>query len=393
MTSDDRDIPQLDLPVFSVSESGCGAYTGFNSVNLQEMYVVRKRQVVRSQIGRGWGKPIIVRLPGGHLLASQYKDLGSERNPEYPEAREEAALCLSTDDGLSWSSPRLLGIPGRVAQLSALRDGTLLLAAEALAGSPLYRSEDQGETWQRCRILWDQVEAVNGDRYFGETAGVVETPDGTLLCGFYVASPRPGVAGSYIIRSRDGGRTWADISCVGDGSEASFALLPDGSLLGVVRCGGVAGEGGASLKVTRSRDDGYSWSVPQRIAGLGMAQIPGFPLALRDGRVLLMYGNRQFPFGAQAVASTDNGKTWAIDRPIILTWFSWDNYCGHPRSILMPDDSVMTGYYARVFKEGSPNRDIVAHAVRWRVPDDWPEQRTVMPDIHNRREACVHSKL
>jgi len=50
-----------------------------------------------------------------------------------------------------------------------------------------------------------------------------------------------------------------------------------------------------------------------------MAQVPGFPLRLQDGRLLLIYGNRQFPFGCQVIASRDDGRTWDLDHPLILS--------------------------------------------------------------------------
>ena len=56
-----------------------------------------------------------------------------------------------------------------------------------------------------------------------------------------------------------------------------------------------------------------------------------------------------------------------------ISWFSWDNYGGHPRSILMPDGSIITGYYVRMLKEDPKvTKDIASHILRWRAPDDWP---------------------
>lgn len=100
--------PHLPVPGLAV-DGGSGDYAGLNSLNLQEIYLVEKQPAVRSQIARGRGKPIIVRLPGGDLLASQYKDLESQRNPAYPQHVSEMALCRSTDEGLSWSEPRCWG--------------------------------------------------------------------------------------------------------------------------------------------------------------------------------------------------------------------------------------------------------------------------------------------
>ncbi|MFA6108724.1 MAG: sialidase family protein [Candidatus Latescibacterota bacterium] len=354
--------PRLELPEFYIEggpDSGQGAYTGFNSLNLQEVYVVEKWPVERSQIARGWGKPIIARLSNGDLLATQYQ--------KRPAAGEEAALCRSKDEGLTWSSPRLLGLPpGRPGQFTALQDGTLILATNRL-----YRSSDEGETWTPCKVDWRGSDGGPEDHDFGETGGAIELEDGTLICGFFVSQGAPPPKG-YVLRSHDGGRTWGDPSFAAAGaSETSLIVLPGGKLLGFARYRtGRAGEGGACLGMIESTDQGRTWSPIRPL--LGMAQIPGFPVLLPDGRLVLVYGHRQFPFGAQAIASRDQGATWDMTRPIILAWFSWDSYCGHPRSILMPDGSVMTGYYARVFRGENQNDDIVAHALRWRPPEGWP---------------------
>ena len=133
------------------------------------------------------------------------------------------------------------------------------------------------------------------------------------------------------------------------------------------------------MAVIESADNGRTWTEPVPV-GLGTAQVPAFPLQLRDGRILLIYGNRQFPFGCQAIASRDLGKTWDIDNFLMLAYVSWDNYGGHPRSILMPDGSIITGYYARYFKDNvlpgqNINMDIVSHCLRWNVPPNWPQAK------------------
>lgn len=364
------DAQHLETPTYRVRE-GAGNYTGFNSLDLQQILVVEKKPAVRSQIARGWGKPVIVRISNGELLASQYKNLQKDPNPRFPGVREEAAISRSVDEGITWSVPRLLNIPGRVTQFSALKNDTLILAA----GGQLYRSQDRGMTWAKSDLVW-QPPSWNGQSQslqFDETNGVIELPNGTLFCGAY-SSLEPGRNRSYLLRSTDQGLRWSDGSFVADASEISYLALPSGKILGFARTPtNGAGEGGALLTIVESVDGGRQWTSPRRF-GLGMAQIPGFPLRLPDGRLLLIYGNRQFPFGVQAIASLDEGKTWLVDRPIFLSWFSWDSYCGHPRSILMPDGSVMTGYYTRVFQEGTPNEDIVSHAVRWRVPAAWPNR-------------------
>ncbi len=366
----------------------CPGYTGFNSAELNEIYSFSRLPARRSQIARGFGKPVIQRLPGGDLLASQYKNLRADRNAAYPDVDEEAALCRSTDNGETWSQPRLLGIPGRFTQLSALSTGTLIMAAQGL-----HRSTDEGETWQSLDVPWEQFERdkrPDVERGFGETNGVLELPDGTLLlvcCSYRSPIDAYTDFNAYIIRSTDDGRTWGDATFLLNTDEVELLLLPDGKILGFARLDtsytrdvwgeqGQIAEGGDTMSLMESTDASRTWSEPQPL-GLGNAQIPGFPLLLDDGRMILVHGNRQFPFGSQAVGSYDQGKTWDLQNPLMLAWASWDNYGGHPRSIVMPDGSIMTGYYARYFKQhDTVNEDIVSHCLNWRVPDNWPPRRS-----------------
>ncbi len=365
---------------------GHGGYTGFNGTTLDEAYVCRRFPARRSQIARGFGKPIIQRLPSGDLMATGIKPLRDAPNPKYPDAREEAMLAVSHDEGETWSDMRPLDIPERPTQYSVLSDGTQILAV----GSRIYRSEDDGQTFEQCPVPWeDFAGSRDGLVYgFGETNGVIEMPDGHLVTTCCVVR-RPiehyDDFNCYLLRSTDGGRSWGDTSFIINTDEISLVLPSEGRLLGLARLdtrysdevwgqGGQIGEGGDQMSIIESTDAGRTWSDPVPIAGLGMGQIPGFPLLLPDSRLLMVYGNRRFPFGVQAIASYDHGKTWNTEHFLMLAFASWDNYGGHPRSILMPDGSIITGYYARYFKDHpkTVSGDLVSHCLRWRVPDNWP---------------------
>ncbi len=207
--------PFLELPAYE-AHGGSGNFTGFNSLELQEIYAVQKQAAVRSQISpRGGHKPCLGLLPDGDLLATQKSASG------------HIALCRSADQGLTWTAPREVEVPdqgtlgGRAPMFSALADGTLLLGA---AGT-IYRSADEGQTWEQASV--DTSVEVSGRPYelgWGENSGPHQLSDGTALCSGYI-SFAPGNTQAYLLRSTDGGRTWADTSCIARGSEANLTRI------------------------------------------------------------------------------------------------------------------------------------------------------------------------
>jgi len=390
-------VTKLDASNIQVPESQdlpevAGGYTGFNGVNLQECYTCRRFETRRSQIARGWGKPIIQCLANGDLLATGFKRLRESPNPLYPKADEEVALSVSHDEGATWNEMRLLGLPGRPSQFTVLSDGTAIMTTHSIwqPANQMLLSENGGQAFSTCSVDWDefaQDRRPNVYYSYGETNGILEMPDGSLIATCFSCShPIENYTDlqCYIIRSTDRGRTWGDATFAINSDELSLLRLSDGKLLALVRLdtsysrdvlgqGDQTGEGGDQLATMASTDDGRTWTNPVPL-GLGMAQIPGFPLLLDDGRILLIYGNRQFPFGVQAIASLDLGATWDLENFLMLAYASWDNYGGHPRSIIMHDGSIITGYYARYFKDfpDTVSGDIVSHCLHWQVPANWP---------------------
>jgi hypothetical protein len=67
-------------------------------------------------------------------------------------------------------------------------------------------------------------------------------------------------------------------------------------------------------------------------------------LRLRDGRVVLTYGNRAGEDkGVEVLFSDDQGDTWS--GPVRVS--DWRGDGGYPSSVQMPDGQVLTAYYAR----------------------------------------------
>ena len=67
--------------------ASCGGYTGVNAADLQAIYQMEKLPAQRSQIARGYGKPVLARLPDGELLASGFYSHRHEPDYTYPDGR------------------------------------------------------------------------------------------------------------------------------------------------------------------------------------------------------------------------------------------------------------------------------------------------------------------
>ena len=363
-----------------------GHFTGFDSINLHEVLQVKRNSAVRVKLKLA-GKPVPAQLTDGTIVVA-----GFTEPPAY--AKSCISIQRSTDNGNTFNEPKLFeDMPGRVSGFKLLKSGALILAH---GDDRISRSTDGGKTWSTFTIPNDLIPGEGG-LVLGECLGPIELPDGTLMMhlarnvGYYLWT-------AFVIRSTDDGRTWGDPTQVPTGTDAdeiSYVLLSSGRILGIGRSSGafikrngyedvvpggknapVNTEAGDSPAMFHSDDLGRTWSKPKP-TGLGVLQAAGaFPLELPDGRVILTYGNRQFPFGAQAVASRDAGQTWDTKNPVLLSWFSWSGYCGHPRSVLLQDGSILTGYYTqwqhRNDGGGDHNADCTGELVRWRVPDEWP---------------------
>jgi len=210
--------------------------------------------------------------PQGTLLLAyirqgNYDEEGTYRhNSDYTDRDVEIVLTRSGDGGLTWESP----VP--------LEDGRLR------SGSP-----------------------------YGK---IVACSDGTLMMAIYQqvveelvgaksSIAHSGKSCSYLIRSRDDGRTWENPSLIGvNMDETALLALPNGDLLAVLR----DIEDEEALHSAYSSDGGFTWSEPQQITGA--RQHPADLLLLTNGDVLLTYGNRNPPYRIEGRLSRDGGRTW-----------------------------------------------------------------------------------
>lgn len=195
---------------------------------------------------------------------------------------------------------------------------------------PLTRSTDGGQSAQSETALMHIAEATggtgdDGKAYEGPVAdhAIVALRDGSLLAAMYGQFSDDRVLvptmpeewkcykyRTFVVRSTDRGKTWEYLATVAyDPSiglesfcEADLLTLPGGEILCFMRTGGSGGKH-TPLYLSRSDDDGKTWSAPEPIADRGV-----WPNACRmeNGVLVCTYGRP----GNWLAFSLDNGRTW-----------------------------------------------------------------------------------
>jgi photosystem II stability/assembly factor-like uncharacterized protein len=186
------------------------------------------------------------------------------------------------------------------------------------------RSQDGGRTWNRNPKPFSQVVVPFGD--------ILEGNDGDLRVALY----RGSAGATKVYRSRDDGRTWIEPATLNPKvviHEPAIFHLGKGKWLAAARLDG--------LDLYTSDDDAQTWTLRKRLTG--KQQHPGHFTRLKDGRVLLSYGNRERPRGVDVRFSDDEGTNWS--NPIRVVDFESDG--GYPSSVQLADGQIVTAYYAR----------------------------------------------
>jgi sugar lactone lactonase YvrE len=270
-----------------------------------------------------------------------------------------------------------------------------------------YGSSD-GLKWEKRSTI---TQHEPGTIRMNHAAGLAKNGDLVVICSGWTDHKQPerpkqpkfrdGILSNWVLRSKDGGRSWekraefpkaetgwtehipfGDIWAGSDGTlhtscyqglltdpaksfktkqyrSAHFISKDDGWTW---EMGSVIGErhnetdlfplGGKSwlaaarvdaMELFRSDDDGKTWQAPQRVTGRN--EINGHLTRLQDGRLLLTYGVRVAGrHGVCAKFSKDDGRTWS--EPVRLAR-SFGTDCGYPSSVQLADGRIVTAYYAK----------------------------------------------
>lgn len=276
-------------------------------------------------------------------------------------------LVRSTDRGASWSAPVTIADSERDDRNPALglgRGGSLVLAyhwqgnydekgAWAPGGSRVdtrvIYSHDRGQTWTEDAPLGFQ--ALNGQSPFGKIRTLRRGGAGgdemfmpiyggpTLSAPKVVVSGKASTTPCYLLRSRDGGRSWPDPILVAMGlNEADVLFLADGDWLVAARS-----EDEAAIYTCRSSDRGQTWGELQRVTEA--KEHPPDLTLLSGGQILLNFGRRNPPFGVEGLLSTDGGRTWGPRRCRFAGGLPGTDI-GYPSTALMGDGRLVTVYYS-----------------------------------------------
>ncbi|MBM3804062.1 MAG: hypothetical protein FJW26_17320 [Acidimicrobiia bacterium] len=106
-------------------------------------------------------------------------------------------------------------------------------------------------------------------------------------------------------------------------------------------------------------------------------QHPGDLHRLKSGNILLTYGERNKPYGVQAMLSRDEGKTWSEADRVMLAWDGDHSDLGYPVTVSRADGRLVSIYYI-VYGErdsdgskGIAPKNAYTRVVVWDPPQNW----------------------
>lgn len=228
------------------------------------------------------------------------------------EGRPDVGIWLSRHNGSAWSPPvevaAGLGADGQRQPcwnpvLFLTGRGRLLMFYKvgpdpAHWWGMLAASEDHGRTWAAPRRLPDGILGPAKNH-------PVEFPDGTILCG---SSTEDNGWRAHFEWTRDGGRTWNATDPVNDGRGVGLiqpALLRTGGRGVAALLRSDAGR----IYLVRSRDGGKTWSNPEALAvpnpNSGLDAV-----ALRDRRYVLVGNATARGRGILSVLMATDVRNW-----------------------------------------------------------------------------------
>ena len=338
------------LPLPAAGRIGLGSSQGrvqFRHLNLQGTMMDAKDPIRNEEppyriisLGEASGTyqafPDACRLANGDILVVFYAGYThvSLPNQAFPKG---GRICRvrSSDEGKTWTKPEILyddDMDNRDPHIAQLSDGSLACTFFSLTPNPetkrwnihsarMVRSFDEGKTWEtKARPLCPDDWVCS--------APIRELADGTYLLGVYSAAHHYG----GVIRSTDGGKTWCAPIPIGKDSgvyldaETDIIPLKDGTLFAALRSSRV------NMHYAFSSDEGLTWSP---VKDIGFKAHAPHLIRLSTGEIVMTH---RIPGTAMHV-SRDECRTW--EGPYRI-----DTVGGaYPATVELKDGSILVVYY------------------------------------------------
>ncbi len=321
--------------------------------------------------------PVLIELANGELMAVL------RGGAPHIGVKGRLDLVSSKDGGKTWSEPKtIVDGPGddRNPAFGQLKNGDIILAYAVLHGYDstglklakvasereaegvyLVRSSDGGKTWTKPELSQAIHELQNKGGSLSPYGKLAQLPDGTVLMSVYYQFADDRGHQEYVFRSHDNAKTWGEPVLIGEHyDETALVSLPGGQVLAAMRS-----EIGGHLATSASYDGGRTWSNAVEITRY--KEHPADLLQLKNGDILLTYGERNKPFGVHAVLSHDRGKTWDEKSGVVLADDAASTDCGYPSSVQLRNGKIVTIYYQVDDAQTAPS-STRARAIVWEIP-------------------------
>jgi hypothetical protein len=318
--------------------------------------------------------PDVKRLPDGNLFCV-FRDATFPERVRHIEKDARLVGVISIDGGETWSAPEVIHDGTRChndPSVCVLDDGRLLLTWFTWVGRseeyveehkpPFARRVDRGEWGVFAEpggvfllrgaagpLTWEErASHVIGDSdlLVATSASILETESGALLLPVYMRKPEGPPDGAYVLRSGDGGNSWSEPVLIAEDAKGKIAmqepaLAQNGE--GVIVCLMRTANAEDHLYTVRSRDDGKTWTVPERTPLIGH---PADLQLLPDGRMLAVYGYRHDPgWGVRGCVSDDGGITWDRASEFVIADTGAHHDLGYPSVCLVDEEHALVAYY------------------------------------------------
>ena len=310
------------------------------------------RVVVQPDVKVNRGKwayfPSICCLANGDILVAYH-----ERQHGYDPVAGRNMLCISRDNGKTWAPQVVvMDLPDhdtRDPYIMQTPDGAVYVSREGYAVT----SKDSGKTW-KVTIEGLSKNEWNGPGMIYPNYAVAQLSNGEIIwtgcCMDYMRVPgeaQTSVRATSHSRFANGGIQWEhrphpELTTSPDEWTLVETDVP-GRLVCMMRVQHVS----EYYMTSHSDDYGHTWA-PAELSAVWCSQAPSRPMLtkLRDGTIVLVYAERKNS-RVLAVPSFDNGRTWALDRKLVVLDDPdrcWGDFA-YPDACQISDGRLLCVYY------------------------------------------------